>query len=386
MKKYLLLNGLLFMTATASLAQVGIGTTNPKAFFNVSAGRTVLFGSDTNQVVSTNKLIWYASQGAFRVGYVDSDAWSRSSASDNTRVGRYSFASGYNSTASGTLSTAMGYNSTASDTLSTAMGQSTARGAYSTAMGQSTASGDNSTAMGQGTTASGDNSTAMGYITTAMGGYSTAMGFVTTASGDFSTAMGNLVSTNQQAGSFILGDHSSANTTTNNDARDQMMMRFAGGYKLFSNAAASFGVYLSPGGNAWQTLSDSTRKENFRSVDGAGFLQKIAQLKLGSWNYKGQDAKHYRHYGPMAQEFFAAFGHDELGVIGEDKSINQADFDGVNLIAIQALIQEVEQLKAQNKSLREENAALKTQTQARLDKIEAALQGQMTSHTLTRQP
>ncbi|MBD2756549.1 tail fiber domain-containing protein [Spirosoma validum] len=335
-----------FLGANRSIGQVGIGTSSPKAFFNVARSQTVLFGEDTSQVGSANKLIWYASQGAFRAGYVDNDAWSRSSASDNTNIGRYSFGSGYNSRASGSYSTALGNNSYAG----------------------------------------GNASTAMGSQTNASGGASTAMGYKTRASGAFSTALGTYVSTNQQQGSFILGDFNINSTATNNDAANQMMMRFAGGYKLFTNFEATLGVSLSSGGNAWQTLSDSTRKENFRSVDGAGFLEKIAQLKLGSWNYKGQDAKQYRHYGPMAQDCFAAFGHDTLGNIGEDKSINQADFDGVNLIAIQALIRKVEKLEAQNKILREENAALKSDTQARLDKIEAALQGQPISQTLTLKP
>lgn len=93
-------------------------------------------------------------------------------------------------------------------------------------------------------------------------------------------------------------------------------------------------------------------------------------MRLGSWNYKGQDVKQYRHYGPMAQDFFAAFGHDELGTIGEDKSINQADFDGVNLIAIQALIKEVEALKAENKSLKLAEASMKAETQSLKVKME----------------
>ncbi|MBD2757099.1 tail fiber domain-containing protein [Spirosoma validum] len=137
-----------------------------------------------------------------------------------------------------------------------------------------------------------------------------------------------------------------------------MMMRFSGGYVLYSSAPASqstaIGVQLLSGGNAWTTISDSTRKEKFRPADGANFLQKISAMRLGSWNYKGQDLKQYRHYGPMAQDFFADFGQDELGAIGEDKSINQADFDGVNLIAIQALIKKVERLEAYNQHLRAE--------------------------------
>jgi FtsZ-binding cell division protein ZapB len=111
-------------------------------------------------------------------------------------------------------------------------------------------------------------------------------------------------------------------------------------------------------------ISDSTRKENFRTTDGAVFLKKISGMGLGSWNYKGQNVKRYRHYGPMAKDFFAAFGHDELEVIGEDKSINQADFDGVNLIAIQALIREVEALKAENKNLKQAETSMKAETES----------------------
>ncbi|WP_243406503.1 tail fiber domain-containing protein [Siphonobacter curvatus] len=130
---------------------------------------------------------------------------------------------------------------------------------------------------------------------------------------------------------------------------------------MFTNANASMGVQVLPNGNAWQTISDSTRKENFRAAGGASFLKKISQMRLGSWNYKGQDVKQYRHYGPMAQDFYAAFGKDELGTIGEDKSINQADFDGVNLIAIKALIEKVEKLEVAVKDLQQENASLSNQ-------------------------
>ena len=42
-------------------------------------------------------------------------------------------------------------------------------------------------------------------------------------------------------------------------------------------------------------------------------LEKIAKMNLTTWNYKTQDPKTFRHYGPMAQDFFAAFGKDEMG-------------------------------------------------------------------------
>ncbi|GAB4021556.1 hypothetical protein GCM10028773_30750 [Spirosoma koreense] len=256
-------------------AQVGIGTTIPKAFFNVADGKDVLFGKDVSGVGT--KLIWYGSKGAFRAGYVDGTQW------DIDQVGVNSFATGVRATASGFNTVAMGSN----------------------------------------------------------------------------------VSTNNNVGSFIFGDTGGVLFTTT--GANQMVMRFGEGYTLYTSSngqqASTVGVKVASGGNAWQTLSDSTRKENFRIADGASFLQKIARMRLGSWNYKGQDAGQYRHYGPMAQDFFAAFGHDELGVIGEDRSINQADFDGVNLIAIQALIKKVEKLEAENAALKQqvsETASLKS--------------------------
>ena len=60
-------------------------------------------------------------------------------------------------------------------------------------------------------------------------------------------------------------------------------------------------------------------------------------MPLTTWNYIGQDAKTLRHYGPMAQDFYNAFGHDEFGEIGCDTFINLQDFLGVNLIVIQVL-------------------------------------------------
>ena len=39
----------------------------------------------------------------------------------------------------------------------------------------------------------------------------------------------------------------------------------------------------------------------------------------------------------MAQEFYNAFGNDGIGTVGNDTTIASADFDGINLIAIQAL-------------------------------------------------
>ncbi|MCC3160831.1 tail fiber domain-containing protein [Hymenobacter sp. 15J16-1T3B] len=122
---------------------------------------------------------------------------------------------------------------------------------------------------------------------------------------------------------------------------------------------------LTAGANAWTVISDSTKKELVRLADGNLFLERINRLRLGSWNYRGQDPRTMRHYGPMAQDFYQAFGHDALGTVGNDSTINQADFDGVNLIAIQALYRQVLELKQENAQLRQQVQQQASQQQVR---------------------
>jgi len=82
--------------------------------------------------------------------------------------------------------------------------------------------------------------------------------------------------------------------------------------------------------------SDRNQKENFQPM-AETVLTKIRGLSVTSWNYIGQDAKQFRHYGPMAQDFFAAFGHDAVGTIGTSTTITSGDLDGILMIAVQAL-------------------------------------------------
>ena len=97
---------------------------------------------------------------------------------------------------------------------------------------------------------------------------------------------------------------------------------------------------------AYTFSSDRNKKENFQPVDGEEVLRKIRQFNLTSWNYIGQDAKTLRHYGPMAQDFYEAFGHDAIGTVGTPKTINSGDMAGIMMIAIKALATENVQLKS----------------------------------------
>jgi hypothetical protein len=294
------------------------------------------------------RLMWYPRKAAFRVGAVDGAQW------DDANIGQYSTAMGYRVMARGAYSAAIGFNCNANARYASAIGYGAeASGNGSTAMGFSTtASKEGSTAMGYYTTASDTASIAMGYYTTASGFASTAMGDSTIASGAFSTAMGNYVSTNLFAGSFVIGDNSTA-TTNVSTASNQMMMRFAGGYRLFTDAAATMGVSLAAGASSWGTISDSTKKTNFIKANQDYFLSSLSKLKLGSWNYKSQDAKNYRHYGPMAQEIFHYFGHDGKGTIGCDTLLASADMDGIMMICLQALEKRTSELQKANDKITE---------------------------------
>jgi hypothetical protein len=331
-----------------------------------------------------NAVYFDAANGIFRAGrlsYSEKGDYSIAMGNNTTASGIESTATGLNTIASGDRSTAMGLATNATGFAATSMGQNTkAGGDYSTAMGYNTvASGDysismgyntigsgvSSTAMGQSTTASGFYSTAMGQSTTASGLYSTAAGYNTTASGLASTALGTNVTTNNQEGSFIIGDGNSSRGIYYSDVPNQMQMIFGGGYRLYTGSS-NFGVYMNAGANSWSAVSDSTKKEKLLLVNGEDFLYRIAHFKLGTWNYKEQNSKTFRHYGPMAQDFYAAFGKDSLGTIGCDTLINQQDFLGVNLIAIQALVKRTEALGRENEALRQELGIIK----GRLDEID----------------
>ena len=96
---------------------------------------------------------------------------------------------------------------------------------------------------------------------------------------------------------------------------------------------------------AFTASSDKTKKENFQPVDGEEVLGKIRGFELSSWNFIGHDPKEFRHYGPMAQDFFAAFGQDGVGQIGTETTINSGDLAGILMIAVQALEKRTAELK-----------------------------------------
>jgi hypothetical protein len=138
---------------------------------------------------------------------------------------------------------------------------------------------------------------------------------------------------------------------------------------------------------AYTFSSDRNKKENFQPVDGEEVLRKIRQFNLTSWNYIGQDAKTLRHYGPMAQDFYEAFGHDTIGTVGTPTAINSGDMAGIMMIAIKTLATEVANQKAVNLEQRKRLEALTARFEeqdAQIQKVSAQLQLRKPIQTLAR--
>jgi hypothetical protein len=80
-------------------------------------------------------------------------------------------------------------------------------------------------------------------------------------------------------------------------------------------------------------------KTDVARLDDAAVLDKGASLPISRWSYKSE--RGVRHVGPMAQDFYAAFG------VGEDgKHITSIDEDGIAPVAIKALHAENASLRA----------------------------------------
>jgi hypothetical protein len=92
----------------------------------------------------------------------------------------------------------------------------------------------------------------------------------------------------------------------------------------------SSGAYLSVGGT-WTNASDVNLKENFTAIDSGAILDGIKNLPITQWNYIVEGSS-TPHLGPMAQDFYAAFGLGE-----SETTISTIDEGGIALAGVQEL-------------------------------------------------
>ena len=247
-----------------------------------------------------------------------------------------------------------------------------ARGAAATVAGgrQNEASGYRATVGGgYGNVASNYYPVVSGGYMCVAGGYASAVagGYRSAALGDYSFTAGSRAKATNM-GAFVWGDATALDVVSTND--NSVTMRAHGGYRLFTSTSTS-GAYLASGSGSWSSMSDRNAKENITPVNPKEVLDKVAELPVATWNYKTQ-SETTRHLGPMAQDFYAAFG------VGEgNTTITTVDADGVALAAIQGLNQVVKEKEARIEALEQENQSLET----RLDALEQLIKSQVRTAT-----
>jgi hypothetical protein len=87
-------------------------------------------------------------------------------------------------------------------------------------------------------------------------------------------------------------------------------------------------------------FSDAAKKENRDPVDERQVIDRLLEIPIETWNYIAEPDKN-RHMGPMAQDFFEAYG------LGADDRLSAMDVQGVALASIQALHEIVQEKDAQ---------------------------------------
>jgi trimeric autotransporter adhesin len=214
--------------------------------------------------------------------------------------------------------------------------------------------GANSASGGSATVGGGFGNTASGLNATVPGGK------FNTAQADNSLAAGLNAQANH-TGAFVWADSNADELPFPSTAANQFSVRSTGGARFVSaiNAATgapTAGVQLAPGGGSWSSLSDEASKRAIDPISGRKVLRKLASMPVSTWSYRAQDDS-IRHIGPMAQDFYRAFG------VGEDhRHIASVDADGVALAAIKGLN---ERLNRKVDRLERELAALRERVRSR---------------------
>jgi hypothetical protein len=355
-------------------AVVGGGT------YNTANGFRSTVGGGSNNIASSN----YATVGGGTNNVASAYRATVAGGADNTASEMDATVGGGSGNVAGfrRATVAGGTGNTANNVESTVGGGSynTASGAYATAGGgtSNTAGGFSATVSGgAGNLASGSYATLSGGLADQAGGNSSTVpgGYANHALADYSFAAGSRVNIDPaHTGAMLFADASRFPFVSL--APNEFAVRASGGVRLVTSLDQAgeplTGVRLPAGSGSWETLSDRNAKAGFKPIDGIQVLERLASIPIDTWNYKGQPAS-VQHIGPVAQDFYAAFG------LGEDNHyISSVDADGVAMAAIQGLYQMTQEKQAQIDTLQADNsrqAAQLAAMDARLTALENKVGG-----------
>jgi len=211
-----------------------------------------------------------------------------------------------------------------------------------------TASGLSSAVVGgESNDASGDRSVVGGFNNTASGASSVAFGSSNLVQGFGSVGLGRRTKIPGD-GTFAFADSNDFDFST--AVANSFRVRATGGVRFVVDIDGTGAITWScllVTGSGWNCSSDRNLKQDLVLLDGRAVLDRLSAMPVYAWSPKGRNA-HLRHYGPMAQDFHAAFA---LG--DDDTMIGMQDADGVALAAIKGLDAKLKERDATITELRE---------------------------------
>src|SRR5439155_15224235 len=161
-------------------------------------------------------------------------------------------------------------------------------------------------------------------------------GYNNLASGDYAFAAGR----NARAtagGAFAMADSGAQNFVVG--TANAFGARFGGGFSFATsvdlNGNLATGCQLPSGSGTFSCTSTRETKTDFAKVDPRAIYKTVAMLPIESWRYKNE-SETVRHIGPMAEDFRSAFHYGF-----DDKSIAVVDAQGIALVAIKGMSQEL---------------------------------------------
>ncbi|HQR12507.1 MAG TPA: hypothetical protein PLW68_14375 [Casimicrobiaceae bacterium] len=220
----------------------------------------------------------------------------------------------------------------------------------------------------------GDSNSASAYASTVLGGWHN------NASGIGSVAAGDSANANQDS-CFVFGGWSNFPSAGPNCLGQKNIVRFMvdHGFSVDYSSARADG-----GGNRWVAIGDTIAgdtihawnhahltdagvwvdasssvhtKTEFEAVDAGAVLREVVRMPITTWRYKEGEGG-VRHIGPMAEDFWAAFG-----VGYGPQTIANLDARGVALAAIQGLNAKLEeQVAALQRNLGNKDAKIAAQS------------------------